>query len=95
MSTLRIVNCSPTAADTLSSLRRVINLDDGILLTGDGVYLGLQQDNGLTQPLHALKPDVTARGLLTQWPTTIPLLDHAGYVSLCIEHEKALNWSGA
>lgn len=95
MSTLHIVSCSPQLAEIYSSLRRLLGPDDGILLTGDGVYAGVQPETGLTAPLYALKPDVIARGLQSLWPDSIQLIDHAGYVDLCVRYDKSLNWSAA
>jgi sulfur relay protein TusB/DsrH len=91
MTTLHIISCAPSATSTLAALQRTCHTTDGVLLTGDGVYLGLQRSN-LPTP-YALRPDVEARGLLPQWPVTIPLVDHAGYVALCIQYAKSLNWS--
>lgn len=94
MTTLHIVSCAPSATSTLAALQRTCHTTDGVLLTGDGVYLGLQRfDLPALPALHALRPDVEARGLLSQWPATIPLVDHAGYVELCIQYAKSLNWS--
>ena len=91
MSTLHIVSCLPSAGTTLDALRRACSTTDGVLLSGDGIYLGLQSP---TLPaLHALRHDVEARGLLAQWPADIPLVDHTGYVDLCIRFAKSLNWS--
>ena len=95
MSILHIVSCSPQSAETLGSLRRLLGPDDAILLTGDGVYAGVQQATGLTAPLYALNPDVVARGLQSLWPGSIRLIDHAGYVDLCVRYDKSLNWSAA
>lgn len=91
MSTLHIVSCAPSASATLDALQRACSTQDGILLTGDGVYLGLQHPD--LPAIHALRHDVEARGLLAQWPVEIPLVDHAGYVDLCIRFAKSLNWS--
>lgn len=91
MSTLHIVSGAPSAHVTLEALQRACSTQDGILLTGDGVYLGLQHPD--LPALHALRPDVEARGLLAQWPADIPLVDHTGYVDLCIRFAKSLNWS--
>lgn len=95
MSTLHIVSCSPQSGETLDSLRRLLGKDDGILLTGNGVYIGLQTAPGLAVPLYALRQDVMARGLQSQWPASITTVDHGGYVDLCVRHEKSMNWSDA
>lgn len=89
--TLHIVSCAPSATSTLAALQRACSTTDGVLLTGDGVYLGLQSPE--LPMLHALRHDVEARGLLAQWPANIPLVDHTGYVDLCIRFAKSLNWS--
>jgi tRNA 2-thiouridine synthesizing protein B len=94
MSTLHIISCAPSDKATLDSLIRSCQPEDGALLTGNGVYLGLPSPTLPGLPgLHALRHDVEARGLLSQWPTSIPLVDHAGYVDLCIRFTKSLNWS--
>lgn len=95
MSTLHIVSCSPQSAESFSSMRRLLGPDDAILLTGDAVYAGVQPETSLTAPLYALKLDVIARGLQSLWPDSIRLIDHAGYVDLCVRYDKSLNWSAA
>lgn len=91
MNTLHIVRCPPSAGATLDALLRACSATDGTLLTGDGVYLGLQPT--ALPALHALRHDVEARGLQAQWPANIPLVDHTGYVDLCVRFAKSLNWS--
>ena len=93
MNTLHIVSCSPRSENTMTSLRRMLGGDDGILLTGDGVYIALDQHTSMNAPLFAIEHDVRARGLLPHWPAVIPLLDHGGYVDLCVHYPKSLNWS--
>lgn len=93
MNTLHIVSCSPQSEHTLSNLRRLLGNDDGILLTGNGVYIALSPKAEMEAPLFALESDVRARGLLPHWPAAIPLLDHGDYVDLCVRYPKSLNWS--
>jgi len=93
MNTLHIVSCSPQSENTLTSLRRMLGNDDGILLTGDGVYIALSPKTSPNTPLFALERDVRARGLLPHWPARIPLLDHVDYVDLCVRYQKSLSWS--
>lgn len=75
------------------ALRRAFAPDDGLLLTGDGVYAVLADRRALPGNCHALEGDVRARGLLPQWPAEIPLLDHGGFVELCIRYGKSLSWA--
>lgn len=93
MNTLHIVSCSPQSENTLTTLCRMLGSDDGILLTGDGVYIALRPKAAMEVSLFALESDVRARGLLPHWPAAIPLLDHGDYVDLCVRYPKSLNWS--
>lgn len=74
------------------ALRRSFAPDDTLLLTGDGVYAVLAGRHELPAHCHALGDDVRARGLLPQWPPEIPLLDHGGFVDLCVRYDKSLSW---
>ncbi len=67
--------------------------NDGLLLTADGVYAAFT--SGLTLPAgtQALHADVQARGLLPNWPASIALTDHSGFVHLCVQHARSLTWA--
>ena len=93
MKILHILSASPASTETLAGLRRMLGREDAILLTGDGVYLPVQQPAAFSVPLFALERDVRARGLGAQWPEEVPLIDHPEYVDLCVRYEKSMNWS--
>lgn len=93
ISTLHIVS-RQLDAPALASLRRSTNPGDSLLLSCDAVYLALRPDF-LAQAgdCVALASDVEARGLRALWPATIALIDHAGFVALCVQHGKSLSWA--
>jgi sulfur relay protein TusB/DsrH len=75
------------------ALKRSFGPEDGLLLTGDGVYAALSARRDLPASCHALADDVRARGLLPQWPAEIPLVDHGGFVDLCVRYASSLSWN--
>lgn len=75
-----------------AALARCVNAGDALLLTGDGVYAALLPGADLPASAHALADDVRARGLLPQWPASVTLTDHAGFVDLVAQHGKSLSW---
>lgn len=92
MNTLHILsrlhdNCLPAA------LQRSCADNDGLLLSGDGVYAALNAKNVLPKNCHALEADVRARGLIAIWPADISLINHGDYVDLCVQYPKSLSWS--
>lgn len=82
------------------ALLRSFRQGDTLILTGAAVYAALipAKSDGLEKsalPFStvALQPDVVARGLLATWPNSIALVDHGGFVDLCVQHGKSLSWS--
>lgn len=88
MSTLHVLSRSTLPG----ALRRCLGAGDHLLLRGDGVYVALTA-GALPVECAALECDVRARGLLAQWPDSVALVDHGGYVDLCVHHDKSLEWS--
>lgn len=90
-STLHILSKN-TDALTATLLRSFAD-NDGLLLSADGVYAAFA--TGITLPANtqAVRGDVEARGLLPNWPASIALTDHAGFVDLCVQHARSLSWS--
>lgn len=79
---------------TLGSLWRSRSPADGLLLSGDAVYLALQPAfRAVAGTCAALACDVEARGLSSLWPQSVVLVDHAGMVELCIHHARSLSWA--
>lgn len=74
------------------ALRRSLSQADALLLTGDAVYAALSARRELPSACQALEADVRARGLLPEWPAEIALIDHGGFVDLCVQYEKSLSW---
>lgn len=90
-STLHILSKNDEALT--ASLLRSIASNDGLLLTGDGVYAALPAGTHLPAGTQALRADVEARGLLPLWPAHIALTEHAGFVDLCVQHARSLSWA--
>jgi sulfur relay protein TusB/DsrH len=90
-STLHILSKSSDALN--NTLLRSFSENDGLLLTGDGVYAAFATGITLPATTQALHADVEARGLLPNWPTSIALTDHAGFVDLCVQHARSLSWA--
>lgn len=78
------------------ALLRSFRQGDTLLLTGEAVYAALttaEAKPALPFSTVALQADVVARGLLTPWPDSVALVDHGGFVDLCVQHGKSLSWS--
>ena len=74
---------------------RFIAAGDALLLIEDGVYLSRRpSDNsalsGVT--LLALKDDLDARGLTLGPKGSVSAATMAGYVQLCCDYDKLINW---
>jgi sulfur relay protein TusB/DsrH len=91
MTTLHIVS-HRLDAETLACLRRCLNQGDGLLLSCDGLYLALLRELAESCPCAALQADISARGLDALWPPAVSRLDHAGFVALCVAHDKCVSW---
>jgi tRNA 2-thiouridine synthesizing protein B len=101
MSTLHTVNKSPFSHSTLMSCLQVCGRDDGILLLEDGVFGALTSAPCAAEltaliasdvKVHALSPDIKARGLSEKIRNDIRLIDYNGFVQLTIEHSCLQSW---
>lgn len=92
MSTLHIVS-NNLSASIWDDLRHSLNPGDAILLSCDGVYLGVQQKPIEHVALYALSIDIEARGLSALVHPAIELIDHSHMVVLTLKHDKSLSWS--
>ncbi|NLZ79883.1 MAG: sulfurtransferase complex subunit TusB [Gammaproteobacteria bacterium] len=100
MTTLHILNTSPTASTQFSSCLRLISAGDAILLTGEAVQAlrdgsvgaqALSSTNALCR-LYALEDDVQARGIDTTH-IGVTVIDYPAFVALCVEHTRVNSWT--
>lgn len=97
MTTLHILNASPSTATQLKSCLRVVSSGDGIVLCGEAVQ-ALRAGSVALQAcergyrLYALQEDVQARGIDT---ATMPvtLLDYSAFVALCVDYARVNSWT--
>ena len=87
MATLHLVN-KPTAWDGCHPL---LDVEDVVLLIEDGTYLAQQALSGAA--LHALEPDVRARGLSQRIHPNIRLASFDDFVRLVEGCERVVTWS--
>lgn len=97
MSTLHLVNSSPSSDGSLAACLRSASDGDAVLLFEDGVYAALATvAAALRVPagvqLHVLEPDARARGLTGRMQDDILGVDHDGFVRLTVEHERVVTW---
>lgn len=100
MTTLHILNASPTASSQLRSCLRVAAAQDAILFTGEAVQalrtgsVALQQLCAGAQEyrLYALQEDITARAIeVGELPVT--LVDYPAFVALSIASTRVNSWT--
>ena len=98
MATLHLLSHSPFSDSRLSSCLRLLNADDGLLLTGDAVY-ALQPGTAPRQALelmqesialYALSEDLEARALAH--PPRVQAVDYPAFVELCTRYAKVNSW---
>lgn len=93
MPTLHTLNRSPSDRQCLSDCLAAMSPDDTLLLIEDGVYWALpahRESLQAVRQLHALGPDVAARGLSGK--IEVPTLDDEAFVLLCTTHDKVVSW---
>jgi tRNA 2-thiouridine synthesizing protein B len=95
---LHTINKSPYSHDCLRDCLRICGAQAAILLIEDGVYAALAdsaplaQLNAAVSAIYALAPDVAARGLEGRVGNSVKLIDYAGFVQLCCEHNAVHSW---
>lgn len=100
MSVLHIVNKSPSSCATLHSCLRYARPGDALLLIEDGVYAATGGNlagaalRGALERLqvHALRPDLEARGMVAQLIEGVTLVDYGGFVDLAALHHTSHAW---
>lgn len=100
--TLHTYNKSLHAGEArLLGCLRLLAPGDSLLLIEDGVYLVPQMHAGMPLramvpagvTLHALLPDLAARGISGKVPVDFSGIDYAGFVQLCLAHPRVVNWN--
>lgn len=87
MPALHLVNRASALAACLS----VAADDDAVLLLEDGVYAAAAGTSP-ERPLHALEPDVRARGLAGRLAGNTTVVSDAGFVTLVEAHQPVVTW---
>jgi len=93
--TLHTLNRPPSDDALLRDCLAALVADDTLLLLEDGVYCGLPgRTPALPQGVRcvALAADVEARGLTRRLDPAVEVVDDAGFVSLCCDHDRVLSW---
>jgi len=97
---LHIVNKSPLSSRNLESCLRFAQPGDAVLLIEDGVYAatsgsGIEADVRTAcanLQVHALQPDIDARGMSTRVLDGVHLVDYGGFVDLVAHHTTSHTW---
>ena len=97
---LHIVNKSPLSSGNLDSCLRFAQAGDALLLIEDGVYAattgsGVEPDIRKAcahLQVHALQPDIDARGMTTRVLDGVQLVDYGGFVDLVAQHNTSHSW---
>jgi tRNA 2-thiouridine synthesizing protein B len=87
MPTLHLVN----RAAALDACLAVAAEADAVLLLEDGVYAGTRE-LAPQRALHALEPDVQARGLTGRLAAQVTLVSDAQFVVLVEAHQPVVSW---
>ena len=87
MATLHLVN-KPTAWE---GCRPLLDAEDAVLLIEDGTYLAQQALSGAE--VHALEPDIRARGLSKRIHQNIRPASFEDFVRLVESCERVVTWS--
>lgn len=95
---LHTINKAPHAHDCFDACLRVCGTAATIVLIEDGVYAAIANSEpaqllcAQANAIFALQADIDARGLTARIDPQIRIIDHAGFVQLCCEHETIQSW---
>ena len=102
MGVLHLVNRSPGESLALAQCLERAGANDAVLLLEGGVYAALKDSvfapklASSTQcvTIHALAPDLRARGIAAEEVLAgVVLVDYEGFVELSILHNPIISWS--
>lgn len=97
---LHIVNKSPLSSRNLESCLRFAQPGDALLLIEDGVYAATSgsaveadvRKACASLQVHALQPDIDARGMGTRVLDGVRTVDYGGFVDLVAQHNTSHAW---
>ncbi len=95
---LHTINKAPHVHDCFDACLRVCGPNAAIILIEDGVYAALANSEtaqrlcAKSKAIFALQSDIDARGLINRIEPGIKIIDYAGFVQLCCEHETIQSW---
>jgi tRNA 2-thiouridine synthesizing protein B len=101
MGVLHLVSRSSDASSALSLCLERAGMGDAVLLLEAGVYAAMKDSQWATRlaasmpqvSVHALAPDLAARGIATgEMLAGVGLVDYQGFVELCIRHAPIMSW---
>ena len=102
MGVLHLVNRSPGESLALAQCLERLGASDAVLLLEGGIYAVLKgsllapmlADSLKHVAIHALAPDLAARGIATEEVLAgVVLVDYEGFVELSILHSPIISWS--
>ncbi|VFP87829.1 sulfurtransferase complex subunit TusB [Candidatus Erwinia haradaeae] len=94
---LHTLTTSPFRCD-LSAIRRLIAVDDHVLLLEDGVIFALEGTKSLLMLIntsayvYALKVDLLARGLISHISSQVKIISYTDFVTLTLQHPQQISW---
>lgn len=104
MTTLHILNKSPSHPSPASQCKRFYSHNDSILLIEDAVYYTLtaSYQDFIKSPefnkhdshpsIYALKEDIDARGIAATTHKAVKVVNYDGFVELTASHDKTSSW---
>lgn len=95
---LHTFNKSPSHSPTLlQTCLLALAPGDSLLFIEDGVYAALdarmRANIPPNVPLFLLSEDLAARGISARIAPEFSRVDYQGFVRLCLQHAKVINWN--
>jgi len=102
MSSLHIWNKADAHAEALTLCLATLAPGDALLLVEDAVYLSgeagiatlraaMAHPEGIT--LHALAPDLAARGISARISPLVNVVEYPDFVALSLQHARVVSWT--
>ncbi len=95
MANLHLLSQSINADKFCQLYKRLVNVEDRLLLIADAVLLPLDSkvlDQLPDCPIYVLQPDVQCRGLTDKLPSQVQLISDEAMVQLTLQHQQVTSW---